>query len=298
VRRSKLAALEDAAAFIEDGMRVALGGLAVNQHPMAATREIARAGRRGLVLVGCLNGIEADLLIGAGCVDAIETSYVGLEEFGLAPNFRRAVEEGRVRVAEFSELLQFDRFRASQDGLTFALSNALTGTDILHHTTDVRELVCPFTGRRYHAVRPADPDVVVVHAPFGDEFGNVVVPERRLLPHNLDLVMTRACDRIIVTVERVVSHETVRRSAYLNQIPAFRTSCIVEAPWGAHPCSMQGFYDVDRAHFREYVQAAASAETFAAYLERYVTGPADHYDYLARVGVMASRSASEGDGGP
>ena len=207
----------------------------------------------------------------------------------MAPNFRREVERGRLKVTEFSELLQFDRFRASQDGLTFALSNALAGTDILVHNTQIREIVCPFSGRRYHAVPPADPHVVVVHAPVGDEFGNVLVPERRVLPHNLDLVMTRACDIVIVSVERLVDHDTIRRSAYLNQIPAFRTSCIVEVPWGADPCSMQGYYDVDRAHFRQYVTAASSEERFQEYLAHYVISPATHFEYLERAGISPGR---------
>ena len=285
MRRSKLVSLEAAVELVQDGMRLALGGLAVNQHPMAAVREIARQRRRGLTLIGCLNGIEADLLIGAGCVDLIETSYVGLEEFGLAPNFRRQLEAGRLRVLEFSELLQFDRFRASQDGLTFAVSNALSGTDVIRNNDQVREFLCPITGKRYHAVPPADPDVVFVHAPAGDEFGNILVPDRRVLPHNLDLVLTRACDVVVVTVERIVDHQSVRRSAYLNQVPAFRTTAVVEAPYGAHPCSMQGFYDVDRSHFEEYVRSATSDKSFRDYLERFVYGPSGPLEYLRRAGV-------------
>lgn len=285
MRRTKLVQLDEAMRLVEDGMRVALGGTAVHQHPMAAVRELIRQGRRGLEIVGCLNGIEADLLIGAACVDRIETSYVGLEEFGLAPNFRREVEHGRLRVTEFSELLQFDRFRASADGFTFALSSALAGTDLLKVNPEVRELVCPFTGQRYHAVPPASPDVVVVHAEMGDEHGNVLVSERRLLPDELDLLMTRSCDTVIVTVERIVSHQAVRAAAYLNQIPAFRTTCIVEVPYGAHPCSMRGLYAVDRGHIEEYRSASNSPSSFDEYLQRYVTGPRDHAEYLERAGV-------------
>jgi glutaconate CoA-transferase subunit A len=291
VRRSKLQPLEDAMGLVEDGMRLALGGTAVHQHPMAAVRELVRQGRRGLHLVGCLNGIEADLLIGAGAVDTIETSYVGLEEFGLAPNFRRAVESGRLRVSEFSELLQFDRFRASADGWTFALSSALAGTDVLRVNPQVREVICPFTGTRYHAVPPAAPDVAVVHAELGDEYGNVLVSERRLLPDELDLLMTRSCDAVVVTVERIVSHAEIRAAAYLNQIPAFRTSAVVEAPYGAHPCSMSRRYGVDREHLGEYLRDAASDRSFQGYLQRYVTGPADHADYLQRVGVTRLSAA-------
>lgn len=289
--------LEEAASRVEDGMRIALGGLAVNQRPMAFVRELVRQGRRGLTVIGSLNSIETDMLVGAGCVAAVETSYVGLEEFGLAPNFRRAVQGGAVSVVDFSELLQFDRFRANQDGLTFALSTALAGTDVVRHNGQVRQLVCPFTGRRYQAVPPANADVVVVHASAADEYGNVLVPWRRLLPQNLDLVMTRGCDTVLVTVERIVSNAVVRRNPDLNQIPAFRTTGLVEAPWGAHPGAMQGYYDVDRSHFREYVEASGSSEAFAAYLRRYVTGPGTEAGYLEEVGLasLAALNAGIGD---
>src|SRR5438105_15271682 len=68
---------------------------------MAATRELVRRGARGLHLV-CVpqSGLQADLLIGAGAVRAIETSAVTLGEFGLAPRFTAAVRAGGVRVLD------------------------------------------------------------------------------------------------------------------------------------------------------------------------------------------------------
>jgi glutaconate CoA-transferase subunit A len=45
-----------------------------------------------------------------------------------------------------------------------------------------------------------------------------------------------------------------------------------------------GRYRIDDTHFREYVAAGASPAAFAAYLARYVTGPADHAAYLDLVG--------------
>jgi glutaconate CoA-transferase subunit A len=112
--RSKLVSLADAAARIADGARLALGGFAVYQHPMALVRELARQGRRDLTVVGTVNGNDVDLLAGAGCLRRVETSYVGLEKYGLALNFRRRVESGELEIVDYPEVLSFDRFRASQ----------------------------------------------------------------------------------------------------------------------------------------------------------------------------------------
>jgi glutaconate CoA-transferase, subunit A len=282
--RSKLASLPEAAARIPDGVRVALGGFAVYQHPMALVRELARQGRRDLTVVGTVNGNEVDLLAGAGCLRRVETSYVGLEKYGLAPNYRRRVEQGELEVIDYPEVLSFDRFRASQDGLTFWPCAYLGGTDILTHNPAIKAFDCPLTGRRLHAVPPADPDVVVIHAVAADERGNVVIPPRRLLPQGLDVTMARACDTVIVTAEQIVSRQYIRRHARQVEIPSYRTTLVVEAPWGAHPCPVLGRYVIDDLHFREYIAAAATPEGFAKYLDTYVAGPRDHDAYLTLIG--------------
>ncbi len=283
--RSKLVSLADAAARVPDDARLALGGFAVYQHPMALIRELARQGRRNLTVVGTVNGNDVDLLAGAGCLRRVETSYVGLEKYGLALNFRRRVESGELEVVDYPEVLSFDRFRASQDGLPFWPCGYLGGTDILTYNKEIRPFDCPLTGRRLHAVPPAAPDVAVIHAVAADEQGNVVVPPRHLMPQSLDVTLARACDTLIVTVEKVVAREYIRRHAAHVQIPSYRVSLVVEAPWGAHPTPLLGRYLADDAHFREYVEASATPEGFASYLRRYVTGPRDHFAYLELIGL-------------
>lgn len=282
--RSKRLSLPEAALRVADGARVALGGFAVYQHPMAFVRELVRQGRRDLTVVGHVNGNDVDVLAGAGCLRRVESSYVGLEKYGLAPCFRRRVERGELEMVDYPEVLSFDRFRASADNLTFWPCDYLGGTDILTHNPAIKAFECPLTGRRLWAVPPAAPDVVVLHAVAADEQGNVVIPARHLLPQSLDVVMGRACDTVIVTAEQIVSREYIRRHARQVLLPSYRVSHVVEAPWGAHPCPVLGRYVIDDAHFREYVAAASTEDGFGRYLDRYVTGPRDHADYLDRVG--------------
>jgi glutaconate CoA-transferase, subunit A len=284
-RTSKLTSLPEACRLVRDGTRLALGGFAVYQHPIAFAHELVRQGRRDLTLVGVVNGIEADLLIGAGCVTAIETSYVGLEKHGLARNFRRFAEQGRLEVVDYPELLSWDRFRASQENLPFWPASFLGGNDVVRFNPKIKPFACPLTGRPMHAVPPADPDVVVIHALMADAYGNVLIPSRRLIPQSHDITLARSCDTVIVTAERIVETETIKRHPHLNEIPSFRTTCVVHLPFGAHPTVMVGLYRGDDAHMREYLEASASDDAFAAYLERYVHGPADHQAYLERVGL-------------
>src|SRR6266513_789517 len=80
--------VEEALAPITDGCVLAVpreaSGVA-----MAATRALIRRGVKGLHLIALpTSSLQADLLIGAGCVETIETSAVSLGEFGPAPRFR------------------------------------------------------------------------------------------------------------------------------------------------------------------------------------------------------------------
>ena len=70
--------------------------------PMEATRALVRRGIKRLHLVALpTSTLQADLLIGAGCVETLETSAVSLGEFGPAPRFTAAIlgktirDEGR-----------------------------------------------------------------------------------------------------------------------------------------------------------------------------------------------------------
>jgi glutaconate CoA-transferase subunit A len=93
--------LADAAALVKDGDLVALGGHTKNA-PMALIRELIRQGRRELSLVTVpTGGLNVDLAVGAGLVRALHFAQVTLEEFGMAPHFRRAVEQGRLTCREY-----------------------------------------------------------------------------------------------------------------------------------------------------------------------------------------------------
>ncbi|MCL4765913.1 MAG: hypothetical protein KJZ80_06770 [Hyphomicrobiaceae bacterium] len=289
-RLEKVQSLADAAGLVADGCRIAIGGFAIYQRPMAFVRELVRQRRKGLTVVGVTNSIDTDMLIGAGAVRRVETSYVGFEKYGLARNFRRACERDGLDVVDYPELLSWDRFRASQENLAFWPAPGLGGTDVVRLNADIRPFTCPASGRPLHALPAAAPDVVVLHALASDVYGNVIFPPYRNLPQNLDLTLARCCDRLIVTVERIVSENFLRRHSHLVEIPSVRVSAVCVAPFGAHPTSMLGRYEDDQAHWQAYVDASQTDEGFRRYLDDYVLGLDSHAAYLDKVG--GSRLAS------
>jgi len=102
MNRAQFAGLTEAADAIPSGSQVVLGG-AMTGSPMAMVRELIRRGKRDLDLVcSPIGGINVDMLVGAGCVRSVEFPQVSLGEFGMALNFRRAAEQGRIATREHS----------------------------------------------------------------------------------------------------------------------------------------------------------------------------------------------------
>ncbi|MER9934182.1 CoA-transferase [Mesorhizobium sp. M0088] len=292
---SKVVSLSEAASTITDGCRLTLGGFAVYQKPMAFVRELVRQARKDLVIVGAAHSFDVDMLCAAGCLRRIETSYVGLEKFGLARNFRRLAESGALQIVDYPELISLDRFRADQEGLDFWPVEGLGGNDVVTFNAEIREMNCPVSGRLLHAVPAAKPDVVVIHAIAADEQGNVVIPARRLFPQSADITFSRACDRVIVTAEKIVSRSFIKRHARLVEIPSYRVSAVIEVPFGAHPTPALGRYLADEHHMGEYVEASSDDMRFAGYLERYVHSPKTHFDYLDLLGSRRLTSLQDLD---
>jgi glutaconate CoA-transferase, subunit A len=95
-----LIGLAEAAAMVKDGDEVAVTG-SMDMTPMAFVRQLARRGARDLRFVAVpIGGIGCDLLVGAGALVSAEFAQVSFGEYGLAPNFRRRVQEGRLKTLD------------------------------------------------------------------------------------------------------------------------------------------------------------------------------------------------------
>ncbi len=251
-------------------------------HPMALVREMVRRNLRGLRIVGYQNGIDLDLLVGAGCVRSVACSYVGLESFGLAPNYRRSVERGEVEVIDYPDLME--RFYAAALGIPFIPNVDLFGTDTLKRNREMREGISPLTGEKYAAMPGARADITIIHAGLADRYGNVLYKNPRLVSADDDIWFARCSDKVIVTAERIVDYKYVTRNPMLNQIPHYRTTAVVWVPFGAHPCAHDYFYNYDREQITAYIAAAKDSDSFGKYLEKFVYGAKTNADYLDLVG--------------
>jgi len=273
--------LGELVAHVREGDCLAIGGGLSWREPMAALRELVRQKIGGLRLVGSAHGIDVDLLCGAGLVAVSEESYVGFEQdFGMAPNYRRACESGAVEVRDGCCYTLVQQLRAAIAGLPFMPLRSVRGSGFIGLHPEYKTLTCPFTGEELVLVPALQPDVALLHAQCGDARGNLHIDG----PPVADILFAKASKKVIATVERLVSTEEI--TALGVTIPYFYVTALTEAPYGAHPTACYPFYAYDRPHTAEYYRLASEGEAVfrERYLQAYVHDCPMHADYLAAIG--------------
>jgi len=259
--------VEEALAPITDGIMLAVPR-EVAGVPMEATRALIRRGVKNLHLVALpTSSLQADLLVGAGCVRVLETSAVSLGEFGPAPRFTAAITGATIRMLDATCPALHASFQAAEKGVPFMPLRGIIGSDILAHRPDWRVIDNPFGDDDPIVLLPAlSPDVVLMHAPMADRAGNVWIGRQRELA-----TMAHAAKRTVVTVEKLVEENLLDDPVLAaGTLPGFYVETIAVARNGCWPLGLPDHYAADLAHLREYARLAATAEGFTRYLDEHV----------------------------
>jgi glutaconate CoA-transferase subunit A len=270
---TKVRQLEELVAEVPDGATVALGGLSMNSAPMALVRELVRQGRRDLTVVAIVAGMAVDWLVAGGCVRKVVSGLVSFEGFGLAPNFRTAVQSGEVEMEEYSEHLLICRLRAQAWNLPFVPTRAGLGTELLDLHRDsgtIREEVDSATGEHYVACTPLPLDVAFVHAHKADQLGNTRVEPKLIW---MDNEIVNAAASTVVSVERLIGHTEFVSSPHRTTYPRFMVEGVCEARWGAYPTSLFPDYGYHSEFFSEYSTAARDVDAFKEFFAERVVEP-------------------------
>jgi glutaconate CoA-transferase subunit A len=259
--------VDEAIAAIPDGAMVVVPRESSGV-PMEATRALVRRGVKRLHLVALpTSTLQADILIGAGCVETLETSAVSLGEFGPAPRFTAAILGRTIRMKDATCPALYAAMQAAEKGVPFMPLRGLIGSDILAHRPDWRVIDNPFGNNDPIVLLPAiKPDVALFHAGMADRAGNVFIGRDREL-----LTMAHAAARTIATVETIHDGNLLDDPALgAGTVPGFYVDSIALAPRGAWPLPLLDHYPADGAHLAEYARLAATPEGFARYLNQHV----------------------------
>jgi glutaconate CoA-transferase subunit A len=253
---SKVVSLSELARRIEDGDSVALGGSFLHRGPFALVRELVRTGRTGLEIIKQSPGYDIDLLCRAGAVRRARVGIVAMEgNFGLAPSYRAAIENGTVKLEEHACATLTAGLRASAFGVPFQPVGGVHGSDLPALNKWV-ELPDPYgSGSTVWVIPPIRPDVAVIHVNEATAKGDA----RVFGTSHWDRIMTRAAGKVLVVAERLASEEEFRARPELTLVPHFLVDAVTIVPNGAWPGSCWPDYGVDYPGVERYLLEGPNA---------------------------------------
>jgi glutaconate CoA-transferase, subunit A len=289
--RAKVMSLDEAAALVPDGALVGIGGSTLSRTPLAMVWALIRAGSHDLVCARGISSSEGELLFAAGVSRHLITSWFSLGiVWGVSRIMRAYTESNRAKFEEWSHMAMGLRFRAGAMGVPFLPMRSMLGSGVIAQLPDAKAIDCPFTGEKLVLVPALNPDFALIHVQRCDAFGNAQIDG---LPF-MDLDLALAANRVILTTERIVSNDQIRRRPDHTKIPFFTVDAVVEVPFGCAPHECFGVYEPLFDHLDRY---AASLKPDAEkgmhdYLKRYFYEPKSWTEYLDRIGLAELLAAA------
>jgi glutaconate CoA-transferase subunit A len=102
-----------------------------------------------------------------------------------------------------------------------------------------------------------------------------------------DFDLARASKRLIITCERLIPSDDIRRDPTRTIIPFFCVDAVCEVPYGSYPGNMPYEYFSDESHFKTWLKAEKDPAEFPRFLERFIFGVTDFAEYLQMCGGLS-----------
>lgn len=288
--REKVMSLQEAAKIVSNGDHVAIGGCTVSRTPMAMIWALIRAKKKNLTISRSITSTEGDLMFASGLSQHVITSWFtqGIV-WGVSKVMRHYTENKLARFDEWSHMSIGLRYRAGAMGVPFMPSRSMMGSDVGKRVADqTKTMMCPFTGEEVILLPALNPDVALIHVQRCDAYGNAQLDGLQFM----DIDMAMAATRVIMTTERIVSNDQIRRTPDQTRIPFFTVDAVVEVPMGCAPHECYGLYEPFFPHLDYYAELSKDPiEGPKKYLEEYYYGPSSWAEYLSKLGMDAMLDA-------
>jgi acyl CoA:acetate/3-ketoacid CoA transferase alpha subunit/acyl CoA:acetate/3-ketoacid CoA transferase beta subunit len=234
----------------------------------------------------------AIILVYCGLVKKIIGAFFGDTYPSPSPNpiLQKAFRSGEVGVETWTNLTIPMRLMAGALDIEYIPTNSILGSSMEEDNRGSLAIFsdpcCP--GKRILLMKKLNPDISIIHGWAADPYGNTIL----LPPYGENLWGAWASNGgVLVTVERVVSTEMIRKYSHFVKVPGHIVKSVSVVPFGAHPNGMsnQGLYEFE-AYAEDYDfkmdfrQAARDSEKFEKWIKEWVFGCKSHEDYLKKVG--------------
>jgi acyl CoA:acetate/3-ketoacid CoA transferase alpha subunit/acyl CoA:acetate/3-ketoacid CoA transferase beta subunit len=209
---------------------------------------------------------------------------------------QRMVKEGFLEIESWSLYSLEQRLMAAAQGVGFLPTKSLIGSSLaVENAKSFKVISNPFNSKETIGVVEAlYPDISIIHGCVADHEGNTILSP----PYFGSLWGARASKGgAIVTVERVVSTEFIRRHSALVKLPGYMVKYVCPVTLGAHPQGLPSDsigvtkgYREDYDFIQDFVKASQDLSTVNTFIEEWIIQCPDHAHYLSKLGSERIRS--------
>jgi acyl CoA:acetate/3-ketoacid CoA transferase alpha subunit len=209
---------------------------------------------------------------------------------GPNPVIQKAYLSGEVEFENWTMLTIPQRLLAGAMGWGFTPTRSIIGSSMEQENKDLFTVIAdPFDPeRKIGLMKELRPDIALIHGIAADRCGNLILT----YPLGNDVFGAwGAKNGVIVSAEKIVPTEYIRKHSHLVRIPSYMVKAVVELPYGAHPggmtnCGLPEFehYFDDYDFVSDVRNASRDEEKFLKWIKYWILDCKDHNEYLAKVG--------------
>jgi acyl CoA:acetate/3-ketoacid CoA transferase alpha subunit/acyl CoA:acetate/3-ketoacid CoA transferase beta subunit len=208
------------------------------------------------------------------------------------PVVQNAIASGAVQMQSWTMRTIPQRLLAGALGWDFMPTTSLIGSTMAEENREEFKIIDNPFGRegKIGLLKALQPDITLVHGAVADRSGNTILT----YPLAGDAYGAWAAKQgVIVSVDKIVSTEYIRKHAHMVRIPAYAVLAVCEAPFGSHPIGVMqhGLPDFE-AYFPDYDfmtdvnNATKDEEIFSRWIKAWILDVRDHEHYLEKVGTQ------------
>jgi acyl CoA:acetate/3-ketoacid CoA transferase alpha subunit len=211
---------------------------------------------------------------------------------GPSPVIQSAFMKKTVEFENWSFYTLYLRMMAGALGVAFMPTKSIVGSSLAEELRDSFKVIDDPFGHKHKlgVVTSLNPDISIVHAWAADPYGNVV----QTAPCMDGGWPARAAKNgVMVTVEKIVSTEFIRRHSSFVKIPGYMVNSVSVAPLGAHPRGLLNpvgipefeAYGDDYEFMSHYRDASQNPDSLNTWIQNWVLNCKNHSDYIRKLGV-------------
>jgi acyl CoA:acetate/3-ketoacid CoA transferase alpha subunit len=245
----------------------------------------------GFTIINNLAATVISLLQGK-MVKKVVVSFAGdgYPSSGPNPIIQKAYLSGEVEFENWTMLTVVQRLLAGAMGWGFTPTRSIVGSSMEEENKDSFKVISnPFNPKeKIGLIKELRPDIAMIHGIAADRCGNLILT----YPLSGDVFGAwGAKNGVIISAEKIVSTEYIRKHSHLVRIPSYMVKAVCEVPYGAHPggltnCGLPEFEDYfdDYDFVVDVRNATRDEEKFKKWIKYWILDCKDHSEYLAKVG--------------